>query len=115
MKIALPNIGEMVNPHFGTSKSFVIVTVEDNKIKESEEVSTVQLAHQHEGLADMLVKKGVTQVITGGIGAGAISGLKQYGLKVVKGATGEYKAVVEKFLEGTLEDKNEICQHHCEH
>lgn len=115
MKIALPNIENMVNPHFGTSRSFAIVDVQDNEIKTVEEVSTVELAHQHEGLADLLVKKGVSLVIVGGIGGGAITGLKTYGLNVIKGASGEYRAVVQKYIEGTLEDKNEICNHHCEH
>lgn len=115
MKIALPNIGDMVNPHFGTSKSFAIVTVETNEITNIEEVSTVELAHQHDSLADLLVKKGVTLVITGGIGGGAIAGLKRYGLDVIKGATGDIKAVIQKYIEGNLEDKNEVCNHHCEH
>ena len=115
MKIALPNVENMVNPHFGTSKSFVIVNVEDNEIKNTEEVSTAELAHQHEGLADMLVKKGVTVVITGGIGGGALAGLDRFGLKVIKGASGEYRAVVQRYIEGTLENKNDICKHHCEH
>lgn len=115
MKIALPNIGDVVNPHFGTSKSFAIVTVEANEITNIEEVSTVELAHQHDSLADLLVKKGVTLVITGGIGGGAIAGLKRYGLDVIKGANGEIKAVIQKYIEGNLEDKNEVCNHHCEH
>lgn len=115
MKIALPNIENMVNPHFGTSRSFVIVDVQDNEIKNVEEISTVELAHQHEGLADLLVKKGASLVIVGGIGGGAIAGLEAYGLSVIKGASGEYRAVVQKYIEGTLENKNEVCNHHCEH
>lgn len=115
MKIALPNVDNMVNPHFGTSKSFVIVTVEDKAIKNTTEISTAELAHQHESLANLLVENGVSVVITGGIGGGAIVGLENCGLKVIKGAVGEYKAVVEKYIEGTLENKNEVCNHHCDH
>lgn len=115
MKIALPNIENMINPHFGTSKSFVIVTVENNEIKNTEEISTAELAHQHEGLADLLVKKGVALVIIGGIGGGALAGLERCGLEVIKGASGEFRAVVENYIKGNLENKNEVCNHHCEH
>ena len=115
MKIAIPNNGDMVNQHFGMSKSFVIVTVEDKKIVNVEEVSAAELAHQHKGLADLLVKQGATIVITGGIGAGAIEGLQQNGLEIVKGATGDYKKVVESYINGTLENKDVVCNHHGEH
>ncbi|MBU3127807.1 diguanylate cyclase [Clostridium tagluense] len=115
MKIALPNKGNMVNQHFGKSESFVIATIEDNKIVSVEEISSVELAHQHQGLADLLTAHGATVVITGGIGAGAITGLKQNGLNVIKGASGEYKKVIEEYINGTLENKGVTCNHHGEH
>lgn len=115
MKIALPNNGSVVNQHFGTSKNFVIVTVENKEIQSVEEISTAELAHKHEKLADLFVKHNVTTVITGGIGGGALAGLQQNGLNVIKGAAGEYREVVQKYIDGNLEDKNTICNHHCEH
>ena len=115
MKIALPNKGNMINQHFGMSKSFVIATIEDKKNIYIEEISSVELAHNHQGLADLLVAHGVALVIAGGIGGGAISGLEQNGLKVIKGASGEYKKVIEEYINGTLEDKDVTCNHHGEH
>lgn len=115
MKIAIPNNGNMVNQHFGMSKSFVIITIEENKVLQVEEISTEELMHQHQGLAALLVKHGADTVITGGIGAGAISGLQQNGLKIFRGASGEYMKVIEEYISGTLEDKNIICNHHGEH
>lgn len=115
MKIAIPNNGSMVNQHFGMSESFVIATIEDKKIISIEAISSVELAHQHQGLADLLTAHGATVVITGGIGGGAISGLEQNGLKVIKGASGDYTKVVEEYINGTLEDKDVICNHHGEH
>ena len=115
MKIALPNNGNMVNQHFGMSKSFVVATIEDKKILNIEEISAETLSHQHQGLADLLVKQGATVVITGGIGGGALSGLQQNGLEVIKGASGEYKKVIEEYINGTLEDKDVTCNHHGEH
>lgn len=115
MKIALPNKGTMVNQHFGMSESFVIATIEDKKIVTIEEISAAQFAHNHQGLAELLSAQGATVVITGGIGGGAISGLKQHGLEVIKGASGEYREVIEQYINGTLEDRNVICNHHGEH
>jgi predicted Fe-Mo cluster-binding NifX family protein len=115
LKIAIPNNGSMVNQHFGMSKSFVIATIEDKKIVNIEEISAAEHSHQHQGLADLLLKHGATVVISGGIGEGAISGLKQNGLKIIKGASGEYKKVIEEYINGTLKDKNVTCNHHGEH
>jgi len=115
MKLAIPNNGSMVNQHFGMSKSFVIATIEDKKIINIEEISAVELSHQHQGLADLLKKSRATVVITGGIGGGAISGLEQNGLQVIKGASGEYKDVIQEYINGTLENKDVTCNHTGEH
>ncbi|WP_123053414.1 NifB/NifX family molybdenum-iron cluster-binding protein [Clostridium sp. JN-1] len=115
MKIALPSNGNVVNQHFGMSKSFEIVTVEDKKVTNVEEISSEEFQHQHEGLANLLSKHGVEVVIVGGIGQGAINGLKMNGLQVIRGASGEYMKVVEEYINGTLEDKNIVCNHHGEH
>jgi predicted Fe-Mo cluster-binding NifX family protein len=115
MKIAIPNKDTMVNQHFGMSKSFAIVTIENKNILNVEEISSEELAHQHQGLADLLVKHEVNVVITGGIGGGALSGLQQKGLEVIKGASGEYLEVIKSYIDGTLEDKNVVCNHHGEH
>jgi len=109
MKIAIPVNGKMINQHFGRSENFVIVTVEEKKVVAVEEVSAAEFAHQHKALADLLAQHETDTVITGGIGAGAIEGLQQNGFKVIKGASGE------SFIDGTLEDSNEVCNHHGEH
>ncbi len=89
--------------------------LEDRKIINTEEISAVDFAHQHQGLADLLVSHGVTVVITGGIGQGAIVGLQNNKLQVIKGASGDYNKVVEEYINGTLKDKNVVCNHHGEH
>lgn len=112
MKIAIPNKGNLINQHFGKSESFVIVTIEDDNIISIKEISSVEFTHQHKGLADLLSAHGTTLVITGGIGDGAISGLQQNGLKVIKGASGEYKKAIEEYIHGTLQDRDVTCNNH---
>ncbi|MFL0247173.1 NifB/NifX family molybdenum-iron cluster-binding protein [Candidatus Clostridium stratigraminis] len=115
MKIAVPNNGNMVNQHFGMSKSFTIVSVENEIVTKVEEISTEQFQHEHEGLANLLKQHGVDVVITGGIGQGAINGLKINGLQVIRGASGEYMKVIEEYINGKIKDKNITCNHHGEH
>lgn len=115
MKIGIPSNGKLVNQHFGMSENFVIVTVEDNKIVNAEEISTSEFAHQHQGLANLLAQHGVSVVIAGGIGRGAIDGLENNNLQVIKGASGEYLEVVKEFINGTLENKDVVCNHHGDH
>ncbi|AAK81104.1 putative Fe-Mo cluster-binding NifX family protein [Clostridium acetobutylicum] len=115
MKIAIPNNENMINQHFGKSKSFIITTLEDDKIVNAEKISSVELLHQHQGLADLLVKNGVDVVIVGGIGAGALTALRQKGFKVIRGASGIYTEVIKEYINGNLEDKNVVCNHHGEH
>lgn len=116
MKIAMPKDGEMLNQHFGKSKSFAIVTLEENKVVNNKEVSTEGLQHNHGGLANMLENEGVTLVITGGIGAGAYNSLQEKGFKVIRGVSGKIEDAINEYLKGALQDKEVTCSHdHGEH
>lgn len=114
MKIAMPNEGSKINQHFGKSKSFVILTIEQGLVTEVLEIPTENYAHQHETLADFIVAHGVSVVVTGGIGPGAMEKLKEKQLQIITGATGEYMDIARSFIEGTLEDKNISCGGHGE-
>ena len=115
MKIAMPKDGEMINQHFGRSESFAIITLVDDKIVDTEEVSASSLAHNHGGLANLLLSSDVSIVITGGIGGGMWSALQENGLKVIRGASGKIEDVVKDYLSGKLEDIENSCNHHGEH
>lgn len=115
LKVAVPNIGDKVNQHFGRSTSFIIATVEDGRIKDTEQVSTEALTHRHKELADFLQGKGVSMVIAGGIGEGASEALADNGMDIIKGAEGSYKQVLEDFAKGGLKSKDIICGDHEHH
>lgn len=115
MKIAMPKNEELINQHFGKSKKFSIVTVEDNKIVDIKDISTESLQHNHGGLSSLLVEEQVELVITGGIGQGAYDALIKEGLKVVRGARGKIEDILQQYLNGDLEDKKIMCNHHGEH
>ena len=115
MKIGMPKNGEVINQHFGRSESFAIITLEEDKIVDIQEVSTSSLAHNHGGLANLLLRSGASVVITGGIGAGMFNALQEQGLKVIRGASGKIEDVVKDYLAGKLEDVENCCDHHGEH
>ena len=113
MRIAIPDNNGEVNQHYGQSKVFSIIDIEENQnIVMVDSISTGALQHNHGGLAELLKTQGVDVVIVGGIGAGAVEGLEQYGLKVLFGASGPVRNVAESFAKGNFVSKKVMCNHH---
>ncbi|WP_160677949.1 NifB/NifX family molybdenum-iron cluster-binding protein [Clostridium sp. C8-1-8] len=115
MKIALPISGDVVNSHFGRSESFAFATIEEKRILDIEVVSTEELVHNHDGLVNLFIHKGVEAVIANGIGQGAINAIKDKGFELIRGASGRYIDVLQQYIDGTLEDKNIVCNNHKKH
>lgn len=113
MRIAIPDNNGEVNQHYGQSKTFSIIDIEDNNnIVMVDTISTNTLQHNHGGLAELLKSQGVEVVIVGGIGQGAVDGLEQCGLKVLFGASGPIKTAAETFAKGIFVSKRVMCDHH---
>lgn len=116
MKLAMPFEQGRLNQHFGRSREFVIVEVENGTIKSKKNVSADGLMHNHEGLAGLIKNEGVNVVITGGIGAKALSALEESGLRVITGAEGDIDKVVGSFVRGELaRGRGPCCHHHGDH
>lgn len=111
MKVALPKDGVMLNQHFGRSEEFSIVTIDDLDIVGLKEVSTESLQHNHQGLSELLAAEGVSVVIASGMGEGSYRALKEKGMKVIRGATGSIKDVLQLYLNGYLVDRPSTCGH----
>lgn len=114
-KIAIPTEGENVNAHFGRSQAFTLVEILDGKVSGKEKIDTANFQHQHEGIAQLLKAKGVETVICGGIGPGAIAGLENAGLEVLRGANGTVSSVAQSYAEGTFVSTNAVCNHSHDH
>lgn len=112
MKIAIPESGGQVNPHFGRSTSFTVVEIDKDQVVDVETVSAVGLQHNHEGVAALLKEKEVTIIIAGGIGAGMIEALESQGFEVLRGASGSVKMVAETYARGDFVSKGSVCDHH---
>lgn len=111
MKIAVTYENGQIFQHFGHTKAFKIYTVEDNKVVSADVVDTNGSGHG--ALAGMLRMLGVDTLICGGIGGGAQTALKDAGIALYGGVSGDADTAVEGYLAGTLIfNPNVKCSHH---
>jgi len=113
IKVAVPSRGDLVDEHFGHCESFSIFTVNDNKeITEEPRLTPPPACGCKSNLIPTLVGMGVSVLVAGGMGQGAVTFLNQQGIKVVRGATGHTKDAVRAWLDGRLQDNDEVCHAH---
>ncbi len=117
MKIAVPVNGRnQVDEHFGHCEYYNIYT-----ISESKQVAGIQTIQSEQGcgcksdIAFTLAKEGVSIMLAGGIGGGAINVLNSAGIEVVRGCGGDAAEVVNAFLNGNISDSGSSCEQHEQH
>ncbi len=102
MKIAIPVENGALCTHFGHAPQFAFVNVEDGKVAST----SVEVPPPHEPgvLPRWLHEKGVTHLLCGGIGGGAVNILQDAGIQVVAGLqAGDPAVLVEDFLAGKIQ------------
>jgi predicted Fe-Mo cluster-binding NifX family protein len=112
MKIALPVHNGSVNEHFGHSENFTIYTISTERNIESVTPVSSDGCGCHSGIAQILAEQGVSLMLAGNIGAGAINHLNEFGIEVVRGCYGQAEQVVVEFLKGTIIDNEQTCTAH---
>jgi predicted Fe-Mo cluster-binding NifX family protein len=113
MKIALPSNGNMVDAHFGHCEYFTVFTVsEDRKITAEEQVTPPPGCGCKSNIVHTLAEMGVSLMLAGNMGQGAVNKLESQGIRVVRGCGGNVKAVTEQWLAGTLADSGVSCAEH---
>ena len=111
MRIAVTYENGSIFQHFGHTAEFKIYDIEDGKIAKSEIVSTN--GQGHGALAVFLKNARVDTLICGGIGGGAQNALKEVGIALFGGASGNADDAVSAFLAGKLAfNPNVKCNHH---
>ncbi len=108
MKICFPvaqnkGLESQVFNHFGSAPLFLIVDADSSTIAE---VVNRDQQHRHGACRPLLALGGqaVDAVAVGGIGAGALAGLMQTGLKVYQAQAGTVAANLERFSRNELEE-----------
>lgn len=119
LKIAVPSKNGQVDEHFGHCQYFTVFTVDDSKHIVAEETFTPDPGCGcKSNLAGTLAQMGVTALVAGNMGQGAVNKLMQGGISVTRGASGPVRETVLAWLAGSIKDNHEICTahgHECGH
>jgi predicted Fe-Mo cluster-binding NifX family protein len=117
MKIAVPVTKEnQIDSHFGHCESYGVYTISDKKeITDIKSVGSPQGCGCKSDIASVLAADGVTMMLAGGIGGGAINVLNYSGIEVIRGCSGDATEVVKLYLAGLVEDSGSSCHQHESH
>ncbi|NJK95106.1 MAG: dinitrogenase iron-molybdenum cofactor biosynthesis protein [Bacteroidales bacterium] len=122
MKIAIPTTqAKTVDAHFGHCEFYTVFTVSDTRsVIHQETVASPQGCGCKSNIAGVLQEMGVTVMLAGNIGTGAINVLSNQGIEVIRGCEGDISKVIAGYLNNQLIDSGETCSHHnddhtCEH
>lgn len=116
MKVVIPTRGNNVDDHFGHCEEYTVFTVDSyNKIEKAEILPSPQGCGCKSNIAAILKEKGVNVMLAGNMGNGALNVLKNHGIDVYRGCSGDVLQLTEYFLQGKIGDSGEGCHHHEEH
>lgn len=116
MKIAIPTKENVVDNHFGHCEYYTILTVgQDNKIMSSEMIPSPQGCGCKSNIAGDLENMGVSVMLAGNMGQGALNVLSAHHIKVIRGCSGNIMDVAAAFLKGELTDSGVGCTSHEHH
>ncbi|MBN2874626.1 MAG: DUF134 domain-containing protein, partial [Spirochaetales bacterium] len=111
-RVAVPTRNDSVDEHFGHCEYFVVYDVHSGVITGERRVESPEDCGCKSDIASVLAKDGVTLMLAGNMGEGALRVLKAHGIDVVRGASGKSRAVVEAWLAGTVADSGVGCTEH---
>ncbi len=113
MRIALPSNGSEVDGHFGHCQCFTIFSVDDaNKIVSEETLTPPPGCGCKSNIVPQLASIGVSVMLAGNMGGGAVNILENNGIKVVRGCAGDVHEVAEAWLAGNVDDSGTTCESH---
>lgn len=113
MKIALPTRNSQIDSHFGHCEVYTVYTVNEQKqIVNTELVPSPQGCGCKSNIAAVLRDKGVTVMLAGNMGTGALNVLSSHNIQVIRGCSGNIEDVASAWIRGELKDSGEGCRHH---
>jgi predicted Fe-Mo cluster-binding NifX family protein len=117
MKIAVPvTTNNQIDEHFGHCSSYNVYNVlENGEINGIEHIASPQGCGCKSNIAGVLAANGVSIMLAGGIGGGAINVLNYSGIEVVRGCSGDATEVIKLFVRGNITDSGSSCHLHGQH
>ena len=108
MKICVTSSGNtldaLVDPRFGRAAYLTIVDSESMAFEAVPNAAAGAMGGAGIQAAQTLANRGVSVLITGNVGPNAFQALKSSGVKIVVGANGTIREVIEKFKRGELKE-----------
>ena len=95
-----------VDPRFGRCPYFVIVDSETMQFEAVPNLASGAVGGAGIQAAQIIASKGAKVVITGNVGPKAFQALSAAGIKIITGAYGTVREVVEKYKRGELKETN---------
>jgi len=95
-----------VDPRFGRCPYFIIVDSETMQFEAVPNPASGAVGGAGIQAAQILASKGAKVVITGNVGPNAFQALSAAGIKIITGAYGTVREVVEKYRRGELKETN---------
>jgi predicted Fe-Mo cluster-binding NifX family protein len=98
------NLDAQLDPRFGRCPYFVIVDTETMEFEAIPNTAAGAMGGAGIQAAQTIASKGVKVLITGNVGPNAFQALSAAGIKIVTGAFGTVREVVEKYKRGELKE-----------
>ncbi len=113
MKIAVPTTqANIVDAHFGHCESYTLFSINDQKaVTNTEILASPQGCGCKSNIAGVLREKGVSVLLAGNMGMGAVNVITNHGITVIRGCEGDINKVVANYLCGKINDSGETCSH----
>ena len=106
MKICVTAVSDslkaQIEPRFGRCPYFVIVEPETMEFEVIPNIASGSMHGAGIQSTQTIARKGVNVLITGNVGPNAFQALKAAGIKIVTGASGTVRDVIEKYKSGEL-------------
>ena len=112
--IAVPTQSNMVDSHFGHCEFYTLFTIHNNVIEKKEKLASLPGCGCKSNIIPILREKGVSIMLAGNMGEGALYNLQMNGINVFRGCSGDVDQLVDIYLAGSIRDSGETCIHHHE-
>ncbi|WP_053185802.1 NifB/NifX family molybdenum-iron cluster-binding protein [Sunxiuqinia dokdonensis] len=118
IKIAIPSKANQVDSHFGHCEYFSIVELNDQlETTRQYTMNATENCGCKSNLAQDMAAEGVSILLAGGIGQGAINKLKSANIEVLAGFSGAIEEVVERWKNKDYQLDISVCKDYysCSH
>jgi len=114
MKIAVPvTHTDQIDNHFGHCEFYKVFSIsEESQIVDVQTLPSKQGCGCKSDIAQVLALHGVSIMLAGGIGNGAIHVLNKSGINVIRGCSGIAKDIVNQYISGSIKDSGSSCHQH---